>query len=32
MGHRHYNGVKTAALFGVMWAVLLGDLRGGRAR
>ena len=24
MGHRHYNGVKTAALFGVMWAVLLG--------
>ncbi|MGY4643479.1 zinc metalloprotease HtpX [Cellulomonas sp. URHB0016] len=24
MGHQHYNGVKTAALFGVMWAVLLG--------
>lgn len=24
MGHRHYNGLKTAALFGVMWAVLLG--------
>ncbi|QTE29116.1 zinc metalloprotease HtpX [Pengzhenrongella sicca] len=23
MGHRHYNGLKTAALFGVMWAVLL---------
>ena len=24
MGRRHYNGLKTAALFGVMWAVLLG--------
>ncbi|MFC4554449.1 zinc metalloprotease HtpX [Georgenia faecalis] len=24
MGHRHFNGVKTAALFGVLWAVLLG--------
>ena len=24
MGRRHFNGVKTAALFGVMWAVLLG--------
>ena len=24
MQHRHYNGLKTAALFGVMWAVLLG--------
>jgi len=24
MSHRHYNGLKTAALFGVMWAVLLG--------
>ena len=24
MGHRHYNGLKTAALFAVMWAVLLG--------
>ena len=24
MGHRHFNGLKTAALFGVMWAVLLG--------
>lgn len=24
MGHRHYNGLKTAALFGVLWAVLLG--------
>ncbi|HEY8719190.1 zinc metalloprotease HtpX [Pengzhenrongella sp.] len=23
MGHRHYNGLKTAALFGAMWAVLL---------
>lgn len=22
--HRHHNGLKTAALFGVMWAVLLG--------
>ncbi len=24
MGHQHFNGVKTAALFGVLWAVLLG--------
>lgn len=24
MGHQHYNGLKTAALFGVLWAVLLG--------
>jgi heat shock protein HtpX len=24
MGHRHLNGLKTAALFGVLWAVLLG--------
>ncbi|MBD3780726.1 zinc metalloprotease HtpX [Cellulomonas sp. ES6] len=24
MGHRHYNGLKTALLFGVLWAVLLG--------
>ncbi|MBI9113984.1 zinc metalloprotease HtpX [Sanguibacter suaedae] len=24
VGHRHFNGLKTAALFGVMWAVLLG--------
>lgn len=24
MGHRHYNGLKTAVLFGLMWAVLLG--------
>ncbi|PZR51870.1 zinc metalloprotease HtpX [Xylanimonas oleitrophica] len=24
MGHRHFNGLKTAALFGVMWAVVLG--------
>jgi heat shock protein HtpX len=24
MGHRHFNGLKTAALFGVMWAVILG--------
>lgn len=24
MGHRHFNGLKTAALFGVMWAILLG--------
>ncbi|WP_029290215.1 zinc metalloprotease HtpX [Cellulomonas sp. HZM] len=24
MGHRHYNGLKTAMLFGVMWAVVLG--------
>lgn len=23
-GHRHFNGLKTAALFGVLWAVLLG--------
>ncbi|GEA86352.1 zinc metalloprotease HtpX [Cellulomonas cellasea] len=23
MGHQHYNGLKTAALFGVLWAVLL---------
>jgi heat shock protein HtpX len=22
--HRHYNGLKTAALFGVLWAVLVG--------
>ncbi|GAB2761531.1 zinc metalloprotease HtpX [Sinomonas atrocyanea] len=22
--HNHYNGIKTAALFGVLWAVLLG--------
>lgn len=22
--HRHYNGLKTAALFGVMWAIILG--------
>lgn len=22
--HRHYNGLKTAALFGIMWALLLG--------
>ncbi|MDM7832199.1 zinc metalloprotease HtpX [Cellulomonas edaphi] len=31
MGHRHYNGVKTAALFGLMWAALLaiGWLLGG---
>ncbi|GAB4084415.1 zinc metalloprotease HtpX [Myceligenerans cantabricum] len=30
--HRHYNGLKTAAMFGVMWAVLLGIwvLMGGR--
>ncbi len=21
--HKHYNGLKTAALFGVLWAVLL---------
>ncbi|TQL03328.1 zinc metalloprotease HtpX [Cellulomonas sp. SLBN-39] len=35
MGHRHHNGLKTAALFGVMWAVLLGIgwlLGGGSAR
>jgi len=24
VGHQHYNGLKTAALFGAMWAVLLG--------
>lgn len=33
MGHQHFNGVKTAALFGAMWAVLLGIgylLGGGR--
>ena len=24
MPRRHYNGLKTAALFGAMWAVLLG--------
>ncbi|MBD7918262.1 zinc metalloprotease HtpX [Cellulomonas sp. Sa3CUA2] len=24
MGHRHYNGLKTAALFGALWVVLLG--------
>lgn len=24
MGHKHFNGLKTAALFGVMWAVVLG--------
>jgi heat shock protein HtpX len=24
MGHRHFNGLKTAALFGVMWAVIFG--------
>jgi heat shock protein HtpX len=24
MGHKHFNGLKTAALFGVMWAILLG--------
>ena len=22
--HKHHNGLKTAALFGVLWAVLLG--------
>ncbi|GAA4627383.1 zinc metalloprotease HtpX [Cellulomonas oligotrophica] len=35
MGHRHHNGMKTAALFGAMWAVLLGIgwlLGGGSAR
>ncbi|WP_425955068.1 zinc metalloprotease HtpX [Xylanimonas sp. McL0601] len=36
MGHRnHFNGVKTAALFGVMWALVLGVgwlLGGGTAR
>jgi heat shock protein HtpX len=31
--HRHYNGLKTAAMFGAMWAVLLGIwlLMGGRS-
>ena len=31
MGHQHYNGLKTAALFGGMWAILLavGWLLGG---
>jgi heat shock protein HtpX len=24
MGHRHYNGLKTTLLFGVIWALLLG--------
>jgi heat shock protein HtpX len=24
IGHRHFNGLKTAALFGVIWALLLG--------
>jgi heat shock protein HtpX len=24
MAHRHFNGLKTAALFGVIWALLLG--------
>ncbi|MBX9244924.1 zinc metalloprotease HtpX [Actinotalea ferrariae] len=24
MGRRHFNGLKTAALFGVLWAVMLG--------
>ncbi len=24
MGHRHFNGLKTAFLFGLMWAVLIG--------
>ena len=24
MGHRHFNGLKTTALFGVLWVVLLG--------
>ncbi|NKY39364.1 zinc metalloprotease HtpX [Cellulomonas septica] len=24
MGHQHFNGLKTAALFGALWAVLLG--------
>jgi heat shock protein HtpX len=24
MGHKHFNGLKTAVLFAVMWAVLLG--------
>ena len=23
IGHRHFNGLKTAALFGVIWALLL---------
>jgi heat shock protein HtpX len=22
--HKHYNGLKTAALFGAIWALLLG--------
>jgi heat shock protein HtpX len=31
IGHRHFNGLKTAALFGVIWALLLamGGLIGG---
>ena len=31
LGHRHFNGLKTAALFGVIWALLLavGGLIGG---
>jgi heat shock protein HtpX len=31
IGHRHFNGLKTAALFGVIWALLLavGSLIGG---
>jgi heat shock protein HtpX len=31
MGHRHFNGLKTAALFGAIWALLLamGSLIGG---
>ena len=24
MGHQHFNGLKTAGLFGVMWVVILG--------
>ena len=34
MGRRHYNGLKTAGLFGLMWAVLLGlyALVGGGSR
>jgi heat shock protein HtpX len=24
MGHQHFNGLKTTALFGVLWAVILG--------
>jgi heat shock protein HtpX len=24
IGHRHFNGLKTAALFGVIWALMLG--------